>query len=69
MSPLKAIRAYCIECSGGSHHEVRLCTVNHCELYKYRMGKDPNRKQNLTDEQRAERAARLSSYRQNKNQT
>lgn len=39
---LKAIRAYCIGCSGGSEKEVSLCTIKNCELYQFRMGKDPN---------------------------
>ena len=38
---LKVIRAYCIGCSGGSEKEVSHCTITHCELYPYRMGKDP----------------------------
>ena len=28
---LKAIRAYCIGCSGGSEKEVSHCTVTYCE--------------------------------------
>lgn len=39
---LKTIRAYCIQCSGGDKTEVKRCTVVKCELYPYRMGKDPN---------------------------
>ena len=39
LSPLKAIRAYCIDCSGGSAKEVRLCVIPDCPLYCYRMGK------------------------------
>ena len=38
---LKTIRAYCINCSGGVREEVARCTVTYCELYEYRMGKDP----------------------------
>ena len=38
---LKTIRAYCIGCSGGSEKEVAHCTIKTCELYEYRMGKDP----------------------------
>jgi hypothetical protein len=40
-SPLRAIRAKCIDCSGGSRAEVRRCTVTDCSLYPYRMGKNP----------------------------
>ena len=42
LRPLKAIRANCIECSGGSRHEVRHCTVPTCPLFPYRMGMGPN---------------------------
>ena len=38
---LKTIRAYCVGCSDGSEKEVALCTVKKCELYEFRMGKDP----------------------------
>lgn len=41
MTPMKAIRAKCIECSGGSKSEVRHCPVNHCTLWAYRLGKRP----------------------------
>ena len=41
LTPIKAIRAYCIECSGGMTKEVKLCPVEKCPLYPYRMGKRP----------------------------
>ena len=41
LTPIKAIRAYCIECSGGMTKEVKLCLVENCPLYPYRMGKRP----------------------------
>ena len=44
MTPLKAIRLRCLECSAGSIKEVRLCPVHDCELYQYRMGHNPKRK-------------------------
>lgn len=33
---LAAIRAHCLECSGGSRKEVRNCRVTGCSLYPYR---------------------------------
>ena len=54
---MKAIRAKCLVCCGGTAHEVRLCPGVDCALYLYRFGKNPNIK--LTEEQREERAARL----------
>ncbi len=42
-TPIKSIRAYCLQCQGGSPKEVRLCSAQACPLYPYRMGKNPNR--------------------------
>ncbi len=39
---LHSIRSYCIGCSGGSVGEVRKCHLEHCELFDFRFGKDPN---------------------------
>ena len=33
---LAAIRAHCLECSGGSRAEVRRCKVDGCALWPYR---------------------------------
>ncbi len=42
LSPLKAIRQYCLGCSE-NFKEVRLCPITKCELHPYRFGKSPNR--------------------------
>lgn len=44
MTPLKAIRAKCLDCSCGSANEVRLCPIKDCALYEYRFGHNPSRK-------------------------
>lgn len=55
LTPIKAIRAKCLDCSNGSAHEVKLCPVTRCPLYPYRLGKNPNYKpKDLTEEQREE---------------
>lgn len=41
LTPLKAIRAKCLECSCGQAKEVRLCILTNCPLHPYRMGKRP----------------------------
>ncbi len=41
LTPLKAIRAKCVDCSGHNTAEVRECVVPDCPLYGYRMGKRP----------------------------
>lgn len=56
-TPLKAIRAKCLDCSCGSAAEVRECVIPTCPLFPFRMGHNPNIK--LTDEQRQQRADNL----------
>ena len=41
LTPIKAIRAKCLECSCGNNAEVRECVIPDCPLYPYRMGKNP----------------------------
>ena len=43
LTPIKAIRAKCLDCSAGSVQEVRLCPVEGCVLYPYRMGHRPKK--------------------------
>lgn len=57
MTPTQAIRAKCLECSGGSSNEVKACPVTGCILHPFRFGKNPNIQ--LTDEQKAVRAERM----------
>lgn len=52
MTPVKAIRAKCLDCCCGSAKEVRLCPVYGCPLYPFRMGHNPNIRRTYTDEQR-----------------
>jgi hypothetical protein len=40
-SPLKAIRAKCIDCSGGSFAEARRCEAISCPLWPFRAGRHP----------------------------
>lgn len=48
-TPLKAIRAKCLDCSGNYYKNVRECPITKCPLYQYRMGKRPQR-DNSSDE-------------------
>jgi len=43
LTPIKAIRAKCLDCSAGQPSEVRKCVIPECPIYPYRMGKNPNR--------------------------
>lgn len=39
ITPLKAIRARCLDCSGWNSADVRRCDFEDCELWPYRFGK------------------------------
>ena len=65
VSPLKAIRANCLECNSTAH-EVKLCPIITCPLYPFRFGKNPYTKRVMTDEQRQAAADRLKAAREKK---
>lgn len=43
LTPIKAIRAYCLWCLNEQQQEVRLCPSVKCPLYPYRMGHRPQK--------------------------
>ena len=49
LTPVKAIRAKCIDCSCGDKKEVRLCPIEWCPLWPYRMGKRPVKDANIDE--------------------
>lgn len=51
MTPVRAIRAKCLDCCCGQMQEVRLCPCSDCPLYPFRMGRNPNRKRKGEDGQ------------------
>lgn len=72
ITPMKAIRQKCLDCSCGSSEEVKNCFAKKCPLYQFRFGykldENGNRKKkNLTDDQRKEMSERLKKVRENKN--
>ena len=48
MSPLKALRARCLDCCVGSAHEVSLCAAVKCPSWPFRLGTNPWARENLT---------------------
>lgn len=62
-SPIKAIRAKCLDCCCDQRDEVKLCPATTCPLWPFRMGKNPNRSRNMTDEQRQAAKERLAKAR------
>ena len=49
LTPMKAIRQKCLECSNGQFKEVRLCPIKTCALYGYRMGHRPTDEENTAE--------------------
>lgn len=43
MTPLRAIRLYCIDCCLGSYAEVRECQAESCPCWPYRHGHNPKK--------------------------
>jgi hypothetical protein len=43
LTPLKAVRAKCLDCCCGQRKEVRQCQILDCPLWHYRMGRRPAR--------------------------
>jgi len=66
-TPLKALRARCLDCCCGDASEVRKCTATDCASWPFRLRTDPFRKKaTLSDDEKRRRADRLRSVQQNK---
>jgi hypothetical protein len=63
MNPIRAIRQKCIECCGGSHKEVRLCSATTCPLHAMRLGKNPGRHPSKRTEKQLEALREANSLR------
>lgn len=65
LTPMKAIRAKCLDCCCGQYGEVKSCTCIDCPLYNFRLGKNPNRKKArvMTEEQKQMAKERLAKAR------
>ena len=67
MTAIQAIRAYCIGCMCDDKSEVKNCPVTDCELYPFRLGRNPNYKgRELSDEERAKRAEQMREMQRKK---
>ncbi len=65
LTPMKAIRAKCLDCCCGQYGEVKNCTCTNCPLYNFRLGKNPNRKNTriMSEEQKQALKGRLAKAR------
>ena len=67
LTPIKAIRAKCLDCTCNQPSEVKLCPSVDCPLYEYRLGKNPaKRRGTLSEEQKKAVCERLAVARAKK---
>jgi len=59
MTPMKAIRAKCLDCNSTAH-EVKLCPCTDCALWPFRLGKNPNIKRVMSEEQKQASRERMA---------
>ena len=51
LNPVKAIRAFCLQCVAGQREEVKLCpSKDYCPLWPFRFGKNPYVKRDYSEE-------------------
>jgi hypothetical protein len=62
LTPIKAIRAKCLDCTGNQPKEVRLCTCLSCPLWGYRMGVRPDHTRALEANEEVEREKLRDSH-------
>ena len=46
LTPIKSIRAKCLDCCCGQKQEVKLCMSKDCPLHPYRLGHRPKNTEN-----------------------
>ena len=56
MTPMKAIRAKCLDCCAGQVAEVRRCELKNCPLFPYRTGHRPRQGTDTTPGSLSEKA-------------
>ena len=62
MTPMKAIRAKCIDCMCFQPAEVKRCPSENCPLWPYRMGHRPKKEEGGIDTLPEEETAENASY-------
>ena len=58
---LRAIKLKCLDCSSYNTNEIKECPVNLCPLYPFRLGKNPFRKRELSEEERTKLSERMKN--------
>jgi len=62
LTPIKAMRSKCLDCTGNQPKEVRLCTCLSCPLWGYRMGVRPEHKRVVQANKEVEREILRDSH-------
>ena len=62
---LRAIKLKCLDCSSYNTNEIKECPVNLCPLYPFRLGKNPFRKRELSEEERTKLSERMKKLKRN----
>ena len=62
---LRAIKLKCLYCSSYNTNEIKECPVNLCPLYPFRLGKNPFRKRELSEEERTKLSERMKNIKRN----
>ena len=65
-NPLRAIKLKCLDCSTYNTNEIKECPVKNCPLYPFRLGKNPFRKRELSEEERNKLSERMKNLKRNK---
>lgn len=63
---LRAIKLKCLDCSTYNILEIKECPVKNCPLYPFRLGKNPFRKRELSEEERNKLSERMKNLKRNK---
>lgn len=63
---LRSIKLKCLDCSTYNINEIKECPVKNCPLYPFRLGKNPFRKRELSEEERNKLSERMKNLKRNK---
>ena len=62
LTPVKAIRAKCLDCCCWQTVEVRLCSSETCSLHPYRTGKRPKKNKGTTEDMETKKTLASSTF-------
>jgi hypothetical protein len=62
LTPIKAIRAKCLDCTCQQPKEIRECQIKTCALWPYRMGRRPTTANDLMPEEQEGAATDAAAY-------